>query len=131
MRYHEIMHENASEAIDATTLAAQFPGIATDIKSVSEWMTCDVEALRFRLVSEPADLFANMVKNLLVSYDQFPKERTRANRVAKLLRAGQSAWPVFIEQGDPERFIMEGRHRIVAFLGTGRNHVPVAYVTKL
>jgi len=38
--------------------------------------------------------------------------------------------PMYVEQGDPDLFVMEGRHRMVAFWLAGMKIVPVAYASK-
>lgn len=130
MRYNEIINENTS-LLDAAMLIEKFNGIEQDIQDVSEWMRCSIDALRFRLVYEPATLFLEKVKDAVASYDEFPRDRARTNKIIKLIKNGSLILPVFIEDGDHNMFIMEGRHRIVAFLLSGLHEVPVAYVTKI
>lgn len=63
------------------------------------------------------------------SYAKFPHDRRRMEAIVKKIQAGEPILPVFIEENDPDRFIMEGRHRIVAFLVMGITDIPVLFAS--
>lgn len=101
-----------------------------DLQSVAEWMGVPLENLNFVYRLIPISLFAKQAEDMSGTYDEFPKDRRRTNKILKLIKS-QPLYPVFIEEGDVNNFIMEGRHRIVAFWQSGVQKVPVFYVRKV
>ena len=67
---------------------------------------------------------------MLGTYDEFPEDEARTRKILKALQSGEPVLPVFVEDGDTTHFIMEGRHRIVAFIQSGLSEIPVAFVSK-
>jgi hypothetical protein len=63
------------------------------------------------------------------TYDEFPEDEERTNRILKLLKRGAQPLPIYVEAGDPDFFVMEGRHRMVAFWLAEMKTIPVAYVS--
>lgn len=97
-----------------------------DLVAVSLWMNCEPKDLEIRLSFLPASVFEKQVQEMLASYAQFPDEEIRTRRILQMLRMGDPARPVYVEAGDEAMFIMEGRHRIVAFHLMGLADIPVA-----
>ncbi len=46
------------------------------------------------------------------------------------IKQGGKLLPIYVEKNDPHKFVMAGRHRMVAFWLLKINMIPVAYVTK-
>jgi hypothetical protein len=105
---------------------------AADVQSVAEWLRCDPSEVSISPCWMPIHQHRDAVENMLASYEYLPKERERTNRILDLLLdSGEPLQPVFIAAGDAERFVMEGRHRLVAFWEAGLRYIPVALVTKV
>jgi hypothetical protein len=110
--------------VDPAALVSAFPGLEADLQAVRDWMgTGD---LRFRFSTEPMSAYADMARSLKETYPQFPADRRRTGRISRLLKDGAVPWPVFVDEADG--FVMEGRHRIVAFLDAGFEAIPVVFV---
>jgi hypothetical protein len=129
MRHFINLVENAQEGVvSADDLVRMFPGIEDDLAHVGEW----VHEPTFRLKIEPMDLFRERAEHLLSTYPEFPRDKARTNKIVRELKAGAPQRPIFCEAeafSDEDSFIMEGRHRIVAFYLTGCETVPVVYVS--
>lgn len=119
-------------------LVARFPGIEPDLAAVDDWMGGPV---RYRLTTEPMARFAERAQELLDYQQAEPtglvspreerdrkKDRARTSRIMKAIRGGAPQWPIFLDTEDG--FIMEGRHRIVAFFLLGLRSIPVVHVSK-
>lgn len=98
-----------------------------DLHSVAEWMGRSLDNLVFQYQLVPISIFAKQAEEMFGTYDEFPKDKQRTDKISKIIKQ-QPAYPVFVEAGDPSNFIMEGRHRIVAFWQVGMQRVPVFYV---
>ena len=94
-----------------------------DLRVVASWLKCDVADLSLELREESIDQFMPQVREMLASYDLFPKEAARTDRIERLLRKGAAPRPIYVERDDPHNFILEGRHRIVAFYRLGHKTV--------
>lgn len=121
--------ENAQEGVvSADDLVRMFPGIENDLAHVGEWVHGEPT---FRLKVEPMEMFRERAEYLLSTYSDFPKDKARTNKIVRELEAGAPQRPIFCEAeafSDEDSFIMEGRHRIVAFYRLGYETVPVVYV---
>lgn len=112
-------------------LMARFPGIERDLAFVDDWM--GNTEVTYRLTIVPMSHFEQRAKELAATYPEFPKDRERTSRIVRMLRNGAPVWPIFVDTeaaSDEQAFIMEGRHRIVAFHILGLTKVPVVYVSK-
>jgi hypothetical protein len=98
-----------------------------DLHSVAEWMNVPLESLVFQYRLVPISIFAKQAEDMFGTYDEFPQDKKRTDKISKIIKR-QPAYPVFVEMDDPANFIMEGRHRIVAFWQAGMQQVPVFYV---
>lgn len=103
-------------------------GAPGDMQAVCEWMGVSRDALRLVERNESIDRFASQIDSMLASYAHFPDEFRRTKAVLRALKSGEPALPVFVEEGGD--FIMEGRHRIVAFHLLGLESVPVITVSR-
>lgn len=104
--------------------------LGSDLEDVAKWLKCKPQQLALKRSSLPAETFRELVSGLVDSYDHLPGERKRMQKILKEIENGAPLLPVFIEEDDPENFIMEGRHRIVAFLLAGVTTVPVMFASK-
>jgi hypothetical protein len=100
-----------------------------DRRDVMTWLRSkDVE---FIVGEEPIEPFLSQIAEMEDSYGLFPKEAKRTRTIERILRGGGTLEPIYVETDDPVNFILEGRHRIVAFKRVGRSTVPVCRVRKL
>lgn len=99
-----------------------------DLNEVCGWLgvACP-DDIRTEFVTRPTADFISQIKEMLNTYDEFPEDARRTQRIINAIRSGKPAQPVYIEQGDHDLFIMEGRHRIVAFYLLGITEVTVCY----
>lgn len=100
--------------------------IESDLKDVSEWIGC--ENYSKRIVLEPISKFEKQIVEMHNTFDEFPDDKRRTNKILKLLNSGDSLRPIYVEEGDVHLFVMEGRHRMVAFWLYGLTKIPVCYV---
>lgn len=114
------------EAVDFEIINSVFPGVNQDVEDVAEWLNCDVGQLRFSVSEVSITQYTEVIENLLGSYDRFPKDAARTRKILKALKDGKPQRPIFVDPSDG--FIMEGRHRIVAFHLFGATSVPTAFV---
>jgi len=101
-----------------------------DLQSISEWMDVPLESLNFSYRLQPIALFAKQAEEMLGTYEEFPEDEVRTNKILKIIKK-QPLYPVFVKEGDKDSFIMEGRHRIVAFWQAGIKQIPVFYVSEV
>ncbi len=101
-----------------------------DLTGVAAWLKCSPEDLSLRTEEISIDAFTQHIASCRASYPNFPKEEKRMRKILRQLQKGEPAFPVFVEDGDPHRFILEGRHRIVAFKEYGLTTVPVTFAAK-
>ena len=127
MNIRDIITLVESESIiTRAELLARYPGIEGDLIDVDDWM--GRAALRYRFVNEPTSKFASEAESMLGTYDEFPKDRARTKKIMRLLKSGAEQRPIFC---DADGFIMEGRHRFVAFYLLQLPLTPVVYVTNV
>lgn len=119
--------EDRPEGATPGALAARWPGIEADLAAVAEWMRGHDVALR--LAMEPMAGFAEVAARLLATHADFPRDKARAARIVRLLEAGAPPWPIFVDEEDG--FVLEGRHRVVAFHMLGLAEIPVVRVSKV
>jgi hypothetical protein len=100
-----------------------------DLKDVADWMNTTPDNLLVEVRQEPIEKFIGQIREMYATYEEFPKDEKRTNRILKLLRRGAQPLPIYVEAGDPHLFVMEGRHRMVAFWLAEMKTIPVAYVS--
>lgn len=101
-----------------------------DLKDVSEWLDTSVDNIKVELKKEPISKFEKQIKEMYSTYDEFPKDEKRTNKILNQLKEGEKALPIYVEKNDKNLFVMEGRHRMVAFWLHEMKEIPVAYVSK-
>ena len=100
-----------------------------DIANVAGWLRCRVAEVQLRLEKLPIERFASIINACLASYDDFPEDRVRMQRIAELLKSGADRFPVFVKDGDEDLSVIEGRHRLVTFFLRGVKEIDVAFVS--
>ena len=101
-----------------------------DLKDVSEWLGTSADNVKVELKKEPISKFEKQIKEMHGTYDEFPKDERRTNKILNQLKRGEEALPIYVEKNDKHLFVMEGRHRMVAFWLNKMKEIPVAYVSK-
>lgn len=100
----------------------------SDVKDVGEWLNKPIDEIKYYYKEEPISMFIDTIREMESTYDEFVDERDRTEHIVDLLESGNKPMAIFIELNDKDNFIMEGRHRIVAFSWFGLDKVPVVYV---
>jgi hypothetical protein len=100
-----------------------------DLDDVADWMNTTPDKLSIQVKQEPIEKFIKQIREMYGTYDEFPKDEKRTNRILKLLKSGANPMPMYVAANDPDLFVMEGRHRMVAFWLMGMKTIPVAYVS--
>jgi hypothetical protein len=99
-----------------------------DLQDVCGWINAkSIEDIETRFEKIPIDRLLGQIKEMGASYKEFPKEKARTRRICNLLESGEDANPVYIEEGDESLFVMEGRHRMVAFEWKDMTEVDVCF----
>ena len=101
---------------------------AGDLESAADWIGKSMKSLRVEVVDEPIKIFMPQIKEMYNTYDEYPQDSKRTNIILQKLNAGQPEYPIYVARGDKEKFVMEGRHRMVVFWLAGLKTIPVAYV---
>ena len=101
-----------------------------DLASVAQWLRAEPDQIEVHIKQEPIDKFLGQIKEMYGTFGEFPKDERRTNKILRLLKQGATPMPMYVEQGDKDLFVMEGRHRMVAFWLAGMKTVPVAYASK-
>lgn len=100
-----------------------------DLKDVADWLNTTPDNLKIVVKQEPIEKFIKQIREMYGTYDEFPEDEERTNRILKLLKQGAQPKPIYVEATDPDLFVMEGRHRMVAFWLAGMTTIPVAYAS--
>lgn len=110
------------------------------LSNVAKWLKVDVDDLNIEIKDEPITKFNSQIDAMLVARKAKPishreklqlvSDNERTNKILNLLQQGAQKFPVFVEKNDPYNFILEGRHRLIAFYLNHEKIIPVAYVSK-
>jgi hypothetical protein len=101
-----------------------------DIKSVAEWVDATEDEVRFNYDAIfPLKNIEKDILEMIDSYEEFPIDYRRTKRIIKEIQKTGWVEPLYIKKDDPNFFVMEGRHRMVAFYMLGMRQVPVLYVS--
>ena len=119
-----IMQRNNNLKEDTSNVTQQ------DLKDVSEWLGTSADNVKVELKKEPISKFEKQIKEMHGTYDEFPKDARRTNKILNQLKRGEEVLPIYVEKNDKHLFVMEGRHRMVAFWLNKMKEIPVAYVSK-
>ena len=98
-----------------------------DLEAAAEWL--GQNDINIDLIEEPIELFMPQIKEMYDTYKEFPNDSKRTKNILEKLKRGEPEYPIYVKKGDSHRFVMEGRHRMVAFWLVGLKNIPVAYVS--
>ncbi len=99
-----------------------------DLQEVCGWIAAKtVEDIDTRLVKMPIERLMKQIKEMESTYDEFPDDKARTDKIYNALKRGESVQPVYIEEGDDFLFVLEGRHRMVAFMWAKLPEVDVCF----
>lgn len=101
-----------------------------DLASVAQWLNAKPDEIVVHIRHEPIGKFLGQIKEMYGTYSEFPKDARRTEKIMQMLKQGAPMLPIYVEEDDPDLFVMEGRHRMVAFYLIGAKTIPVAYVSK-
>lgn len=104
--------------------------IFDDIKDVAECFHTTSDNLEIIIKEEPIDLFLPQIHTILRTYKDFPRDKKRTKKVMREINKTGNLYPIYVENKDPNLFVMEGKHRLVAYILLGFKKIPVAYVSK-
>lgn len=100
-----------------------------DLAEVAQWLKCKPEDLELVVTSDSISPFLSQIEEMEHSLVHFPEDEARVDEIEHQLREGSETWPVYVEAGDETNFVMEGRHRLVAFHRCGLELVQVCRVS--
>jgi hypothetical protein len=98
------------------------PGLEKELRFLKEWTNTTNIVFEYCLLN--ICMFDKQIVEMQSSYAKFPKEKRRKDRILKTIQKTGELWPVYIEAKDCHHFIIEGRHRIVAFKEAGITRIP-------
>lgn len=124
----EVLQEHLAKIQPITLQEAILRTSKEDVYSIAEWLNKPIKNISFYFKLEPISIFSSQIEEMESTYSEFPDDEERTQQIYKLLQQGNEPRPVFVELKDKDKFILEGRHRIVAFKWIGLNSVPVLYV---
>jgi hypothetical protein len=102
-----------------------------DLESIALWLNVEsVSHVDVNIKKIDIKTFENQIKEMEDSYKEFPLEKKRTQKILEKLNNGEMPQPIYVNKDDPHNFIMEGRHRIVAFKWFGLNEILVAEVSE-
>jgi len=110
--------------ISTKAILRRWPGVSEDIDVVKEQFP--ERKCRFSYAREPLSLFAKVADDMRATYPLFPQDKKRADKIISMVSDGGKTWPIFVEADT--LFIMEGRHRVVAFRAVQKDSLDVIYV---
>ena len=116
----------SQSAKTSSEMIEEYPFLADDIEQVGEWFPS--KELKFYMDEIEIEKIKKGILEMLSTYEEFPKDKERTDKIVKLLKYGQRRLPIFIEKDDPYNFVLEGRHRMVANYLLGYEKIPVVYV---
>lgn len=102
-----------------------------DLVDVAEWLNTTPDNVKIEVKQEPISKFVNQIKEMYSTFDEFPVDKARTDKIVTAIKSGEKPLPVYVEINDPNLFVMEGRHRMVAFYLLGMKQIPVAYASKI
>lgn len=103
--------------------------IDKDIISIGEWMGKPTHELYLNHQKMDINVFHQSILEMESTYDEFPNDAKRTKKIISEIKHSNITLPIFIEDDDPHNFVMEGRHRMVAFKNLGFNSINVVKVS--
>lgn len=133
MRWIEIT-ESTTQWYPAEQILSVYPELndTRDLHKAVKWMQgVSLEECEVQISVEDINIFRKQIDEMIESYPAYPNDRKRMKKIMHDLQEGARALPVFVEADDPNNFIIEGRHRIVAFDQLGMKKVIVARLREI
>jgi hypothetical protein len=102
-----------------------------DLQSIALWLNVEsVGHVHVKIKKIHIDTFEKQINEMEETYKEFPLEKKRTQKIFDKLNNGEMPQPIYVGKDDPNNFIMEGRHRVVAFKWFGLNEIIVAEVSE-
>ena len=102
-----------------------------DLQSIALWLNVEsVGHVHVKIKKVHIDTFEKQINEMEETYKEFPLEKKRTQKIFDKLNNGEMPQPIYVGKDDPNNFIMEGRHRVVAFKWFGLNEIIVAEVSE-
>lgn len=101
-----------------------------DILDVADWFHTTPDNLEIEIKQEPIGKFLRQIHQMYSTYKEFPKDAKRTKKIMREIERSGKTYPVYVQKDDETLFVMEGRHRMVAFMLLGYKIIPVAYVSR-
>lgn len=101
-----------------------------DILDVADWFHTTPDNLEIEIKQEPIEKFLKQIKEMYGTYSEFPKDAKRTKKIMREIESSGKTYPIYVQKDDDTLFVMEGRHRMVAFMLLGFKLIPVAYVSR-
>jgi len=60
-----------------------------DLKDVAQWLNTEIENVEITYQKESIKLYENAAKEMYDSYDEFPRDKKRTEKIIKLLKKGE------------------------------------------
>jgi hypothetical protein len=98
-----------------------------DLKNVSEWLDKDIENINFEFEWEDINKFKKQIEEMENVMEYELEDLEKVENILSLLQKEEIPYAIFVNKSD--NFILEGRHRIVAFHLFGMKLVPIYYVS--
>ena len=117
MRWMEIV-ESQSQWYPAEQILSVYPELRQtgDLQKSVKWMSgASLDSCEISISIQSIEVFRKQIDEMTASYTAFPKDRARMKKIMQDIKDGARALPVFVEADDEHMFIIEGRHRVVAF----------------
>lgn len=110
----------------STTIKMEYPHYSNDdIKNIHKWFK-DGSIIKFEFKIENISKFKNQIQEMESTLNEFPEDKFRIEHIFTLLQ-NEPIYAIFVDKND--NFILEGRHRIVAFSRRNQIEIPVYYVS--
>jgi len=93
-----------------------------------KWVDKSEDDIQFYLSEEPINLFTDQILEMESISNEGSEDYDRVLKIYEILKNGEKPKPVFVELNDRDKFVIEGRHRMVAFKWINLKHIPVIYV---
>ena len=72
---------------------------------VADWMRTTTDKLSVEIKHEPIEKFIKQIREMYGTYNEFPEDEERTNRILKLLKRGAKPLPLYVEANDPDLFV--------------------------
>jgi hypothetical protein len=104
-----------------------------DLCNIYEWFKSSINSsaflnIIFEFKEEDITIFKKQIEEMEKSLEDFPEDLERVEKIIVLIKNGEPIYAIFVDNDSD--FILEGRHRIVAFNRYSLEKIPVYRVSK-